>query len=87
MAVGISGESGELLDTIKKHAIYKKPLDMENVLEELGDLEYFMEGVRQAVGLTREECLKHNVDKLTKRYGSKYSNEAAQIRADKQHGK
>jgi hypothetical protein len=46
-ATGISGEAGELLDAIKKVMIYNKPLDRENVIEELGDLEWYMEGLRQ----------------------------------------
>ena len=83
MAVGISGESGELLDAIKKAAIYRKPIDRANVIEELGDLEFYMEGLRQGLGLSREETLAANVRKLSKRYeGQKYSNAAAQARAD-----
>ena len=84
MCVGISGESGELLDTIKKHVIYQKPLDVENVKEELGDLLFYMSNLMQSVGLTFEEILQHNIDKLSVRYSSgSYSNEQAQERADK----
>lgn len=65
-------------------AIYRKELDRENVIEELGDLEFYLEGIRQGLGLTREECLEHNIRKLSKRYeGLKYSDKAAQDRADK----
>lgn len=85
MAVGISGESGELLDAIKKRAIYRKDLDLENVIEELGDLEFYLEGIRQGLGLTREQCLEANIKKLGKRYeGMRYSDKAAHDRADKQ---
>ena len=84
MAVGVSGEAGELLDAIKKHAVYTKPIDRENVIEELGDIEFYMAGLRQGLGITREETLKHNIDKLGKRYkGHNYSNKQAQQRADK----
>lgn len=84
MAVGVSGESGELLDAIKKNVIYRKPLDRENVIEELGDLEFYMEGLRQSLGITREETLKANIEKLSKRYeGFRYSDQQAQDRADK----
>lgn len=86
MVVGISGEAGELLDAIKKAVIYRKPIDMENVIEELGDLEFYMEGLRQSFGITRSQTLSHNITKLSKRYeGLKFTNEAAQLRADKQH--
>ncbi len=84
MAIGIAGESGELLDAVKKNVIYRKPLDLENVIEELGDLEFYLEGIRQAVGVTREQCLDANIAKLGKRYtGLQYSDQAAQDRADK----
>ena len=85
MAVGISGESGELLDAVKKYTIYGKPLDRENVVEELGDLEFYMEGLRAAFNITRSETLTANKHKLLgKRYASgKYSDEQAISRADK----
>jgi NTP pyrophosphatase (non-canonical NTP hydrolase) len=87
MAIGISGESGELLDAIKKCVIYRKPLDIENAIEELGDLEFYMEGLRQGLGLTREQCLDANIKKLGVRYeGLKYTDTAAQTRADKTAG-
>lgn len=85
MAVGVSGEAGELLDAVKKAAIYNKPLDHENMIEELGDLEFYMSRVRQLIGVTRDEVLEHNYAKLSKRYAAgKYSNEQAQDRADKE---
>lgn len=84
MSVGIAGESGELLDAIKKWVIYNKPLDRENVIEELGDLEFYMEGLRQNIGVTRHETIAANINKLSVRYaGLKYSDRAAQERADK----
>jgi len=84
MAIGVCGEAGELLDAIKKKVIYRKELDRENVLEELGDIEFFLEGIRQGLGITRDQCLEANISKLGKRYeGMKYSDSAAQDRADK----
>lgn len=83
MVLGIAGEAGELVDAIKKMAIYNKPLDLDNVEEELGDLEFYMEGLRQELDLNREIILQKNIQKLQKRYGEKYSDKAAQERADK----
>ena len=85
MAVGVSGEAGELLDAVKKAVIYNKEIDLENIIEELGDLEFYMSKIRQIVGITREEILKQNIDKLSVRYAKgKYSNDQAQERADKE---
>lgn len=85
MAVGVSGEAGELLDAVKKAVIYNKEMDLENIIEELGDLEFYMSKIRQIVGVTREEILQRNIDKLSVRYAKgKYSNDQAQERADKE---
>lgn len=84
MTFGVCGETGELLDQVKKHVFYKKPIDRENMVEELGDIEFYLEGVRASFGITREETIQHNIAKLSKRYSSgKFSNQQAQERADK----
>ena len=84
MASCIPGEAGELFDAIKKHVIYGKELDRENVIEELGDLEFYLEGLRSALHITRGETLDANIGKLSKRYkGLQYSDQAAKDRADK----
>jgi NTP pyrophosphatase (non-canonical NTP hydrolase) len=84
MATGVSGEAGELLDAIKKHVVYKRELDRENVVEELGDLRFYMAGLMNRLGITEDEILSHNNRKLSKRYASgSYSNAQAVERADK----
>lgn len=84
MAVGIAGEAGELLDAIKKHVVYNKELDLKNVVEELGDLEFYMEGMRSKLAIPRSFIIRQNIYKLSERYkGMQYSDKAAQDRADK----
>lgn len=83
-AMGVSGEAGELLDAIKKHVIYDKPLDYTNVVEELGDLEFYMEQMRQALSIKREATLDANMKKLAERYKNyQYTDQQAQDRNDK----
>ncbi len=84
-------EAAELGDPIKKFCIYNKPFtqeSIENMLEELGDIEFFLEALYQALGkyeITREKAIAGNKVKLSKRYeGLVYTNLAAQNRADKQ---
>lgn len=102
MAIGMVGESAELLDACKKFAIYRKEADGDNIVEELGDFEFYLTGYKQLVPnintifdyrlaqlyeafeITREEVIEANIRKLAKRYnGLKYSDSAAQERADK----
>lgn len=83
LEMGIVGEAGEISTAIKKHVIYGKPLDRANLIEELGDLEFYMEALRQHLGVSREETIAENLFKLTKRYPDGYSDKAALKRADK----
>ncbi|GIW60333.1 MAG: hypothetical protein KatS3mg087_1399 [Patescibacteria group bacterium] len=84
MAMGISGEAGELLDCIKKYVIYNKPLDVNNLIEEIGDIFYFLVGLMEWEGIDPEVVISALEHKLYTRYTSGYSDEAAQNRADKQ---
>ena len=84
MAVGVAGESAELLDAILTSFTNSTPLDLENVIEELGDIEFYMSGLRQQLQISRDEVLQANINKLSVRYeGLKYSDDAAKTRADK----
>lgn len=83
MSMGVAGEAGEILDVLKKSIIYRKPLDRDHLKEELGDIEFFLQGIREELGISRSECLALNIEKLRKRYPAGYTNKSAQIRADK----
>lgn len=89
--VGIAGEASELLDGVLKGLLYVRgdsivigEVDRVNEVEELGDLEFYLRGFRDATGITRDEVLMANITKLDKRYGDgSYSDQQAIARADK----
>lgn len=84
--LGVANEAGEILEAVKAHVIYNKPLNVANIREELGDMEFYLEQLRTnpLVNITRFEALKANMDKLGERYKDfKYSDKAAIDRADK----
>lgn len=87
LALGVAGEAGELVDALKKHVVYGKPLDVEHVREELGDLRYYMEQICSMLDISDQEVLQGNANKLAVRYKSMvYSSEDAIARADKPEG-
>lgn len=87
MALGLAGEAGEVVDALKKCVIYGKLLDRDHLTEELGDVEFYLQGLRAAAGISRDSCLAANTTKLRLRYASgAYTNEQAQARADKEEG-
>lgn len=82
--IGVASEAGELLDAIKKSRARKKDLDYENIIEELGDIESYLQAIRPQLCIRRKEVIEANCNKLMERYPSgKYSDEADQARADK----
>lgn len=80
-------EAGELGDILKKFIIYNQPISdktREHLVEELGDIEFYIERIRALFGISRTETLYHNINKLAKRYPQQsYTDSAAQLRADK----
>lgn len=84
MSMGLTGEVGELVDAIKKSLFYRKELDLENVIEELGDIEFYLEGLRESLNISRQQTIDANIAKLGVRYkGHNYSDKQAHDRADK----
>lgn len=82
---GLMTEAGEASDPIKAHCAYGREIDRENVIEELGDLRFYMQAIMNMLGISEIQILNHNAAKLAKRYnGLVFSEQAANIRADKQ---
>ena len=79
---GLVTEAGELMDAFKKHLFYGQPLDLINVVEELGDLCWYMALMidvlrHKGVDVTWESIMERNIEKLRARYGDKFSAEKA----------
>jgi NTP pyrophosphatase (non-canonical NTP hydrolase) len=75
--IGISTESGELLDAIKKHLMYGKPLDEVNIKEEVADCFWYMAILADTLGFSFEEIQERNIAKLKARFGDKFTEESA----------
>lgn len=67
-AIGLSTESGELLDALKKAIYYGRELDIQNLKEELGDIFWYLAILSDELDYPFEQCQKDNIKKLMKRY-------------------
>ena len=70
-AVGMSAESGEFLEIIKKMVFQGKPWtddNREHLIIELGDVMWYVAQACMALDVDFEEVLEMNVKKLEKRY-------------------
>lgn len=70
---GIGSESGEVLDAIKRFVFYGKPVDRINLIEEAGDLLWYINLILDAVGSDLNEAKERNIAKLKARYGDKFT--------------
>jgi len=80
MLFGMMTELGELVDSYKKHYAYGKPLDMVNVMEEMGDIMWYWAGMCTITGINAPHTLQVNIDKLLARYPDKFTEDQALIR-------
>lgn len=80
--VGLSGESGEVLDLVKKWLFHGTPLDYSKLQNELGDCRFYLELALSVLNKTIEEIEMLNSAKLRKRYPNGFSEKAAAERLD-----
>lgn len=71
-AIGLCTEAGELQDAIKRHVYYGKPLNRVNLLEELGDVLWYVALVGNFLGVSLEIVAERNIEKLRSRYPEKF---------------
>jgi NTP pyrophosphatase (non-canonical NTP hydrolase) len=68
--LGLSGEIGEVTDLLKKYLYHRngKPLGIEKLKDELGDALWYFFVLLDTVGLTFEQVMEANAEKLEKRH-------------------
>ena len=70
-ALGLTAESGEFTEVVKKIILQGKPYNEDNVFHmkrELGDICWYLAQACMALDTTFEEIIEMNVDKLKARY-------------------
>ena len=83
-AMGLAGESGEVVDLLKKNLFHGTDVSCEQIAEELGDVLYYVATIARQVGYTMEEIEAINREKLEIRFPEGFSPEAANRRADEE---
>jgi NTP pyrophosphatase (non-canonical NTP hydrolase) len=73
--MGLCGESGEVIDIVKKHLAQGHALDREKIIKELGDVAWYMAEIATVLDVELEDVLVQNIEKLKKRYPEGFSTE------------
>ena len=79
-SMGLAGESGEIIDYLKKVIYHGHELDREHIKEELGDLLWYLSGLASIMNIDLNEIARKNIEKLKKRYPDGFSEEASKNR-------
>ena len=66
--MGLCGEAGECIDVVKKYLYQGHKLDKLKLKDELGDVLWYVAITCQALGITLDDVMEHNVKKLLLRY-------------------
>ena len=73
--MGLNGEAGECIDILKKYFYQGHELDKEKLIDELGDVLWYIAETCEGIGVTMEEIAKRNIEKLKKRYPNGFETE------------
>ena len=79
--MGLCGESGEAIDIVKKHLHQGHELDRTALVNELGDIAWYLAETAWALDMPLEDILRRNLEKLKERYPQGFSAGRSQNRA------
>lgn len=71
--LGLSGEVGEVNDTVKKWVFHESSLDLDHLAKEVGDVMWYIALICESFGFSLDTIMQMNVDKLSKRYRDGFS--------------
>ncbi len=78
--MGLCGESGEVIDIVKKWLAQGHELDRDAIKKELGDVAWYLAECTHALGFTLDEVLEGNIAKLRSRYPDGFDGERSRMR-------
>ena len=67
-AMGLCGESGEIIDLLKKNMFQGHDIDKEHLAKECGDVLWYLAILAKGLGYKLDEIAEMNKAKLRKRY-------------------
>lgn len=81
-ALSLAGETGEVVDLLKKELYHNRPRDPERLLEECGDVLWSFTLLLHTLGFSYEQVVNANIAKLRQRYPDGFTFEDAAKRRD-----
>lgn len=79
-SLALAGEAGELANLTKKVFIHGHLYEPDKVIEELGDILWYIAVYAREIGIDLSEVATRNILKLSKRYPDGFNSEASKNR-------
>lgn len=67
-ALGLAGETGQVVDLVKNYTFKGKNLDRKELIHEMGDVLWYLSQVAEWADIPFDEVAKQNIKTLNKRY-------------------
>lgn len=83
---GMCGEAGECIDILKKVEFQGHAFDPNKLLDELGDVLWYVAQTATGLGVHLEDVAQHNADKLKSRYPDGFDSERSVHRPEYERG-
>lgn len=81
-AMGLAGETGEVIDILKKCLFHKHKFNQDYIEKELGDVLWYLTAMCNALNIPLKDIIAKNIEKLQKRYPSGFDTERSKNRED-----
>ena len=81
-ALGLSGETGEVVDHIKKGIFHQHRIDLLEIADEIGDVLWYVAALCTTLNLDMSVIMERNIEKLKVRYPDEYSSVDSKRRKD-----
>lgn len=82
LGLGLAGESGEVVEILKKVIGHGHTMDKKLLKKELGDVLWYLTSIATCTGIDLEDVANANIEKLLKRYPSGFTQKDSQNRKD-----
>lgn len=79
-AIGLGGESGEVLELVKHNVFHKEPMDRVKLTKELGDVMWYVSAIATANNINLAHVVDFNIQKLRHRYKTGYNHKDSALR-------
>lgn len=83
-ALGLAGETGEVVELIKHNIMHKEPIDKAKLAKELGDICWYIAALCEVYGIKMDIVAELNIAKLAHRHNGGYSKEGSADRHNKE---